>query len=372
VARKKDEETGGASILEKLKADLEKKGKGVHVSILSKSDIARIDTWVSAPTYDLNRIVSGNLFKGIPEKAFTLLVGPEASFKSSFMVLCLAQAQKQGFTPVIIDTEGSWTNEFTSRWGLDADNAIYVYTPWVDQIMVLLGQLILNPEYTKLAIAIDSIGGIERLKLLEDAEKGDVKADQGTLQKDLKRMLKMLVNIAKSKKSQVYAGGHLYGNPSQYGEPEQLGGGFYLRLASDIIIALKKYYIKDDDKNILGSSVKAIARKNRYYPPFQEAVIEIDYQKGINPNAGLLDIALEAGIISGGGAGWYTINSTQEKFQGTSKFDQYVDEVLLKELDEWVQKSGYSTVNKNIAEAEKLIEESEEYKNFKSDWQKEE
>jgi hypothetical protein len=47
------------------------------------------------------------LFKGIPEKTMTLLVGPEASFKSSFMALTMANAQKSGFLPVIFDTEGA-------------------------------------------------------------------------------------------------------------------------------------------------------------------------------------------------------------------------------------------------------------------------
>jgi RecA/RadA recombinase len=55
----------------------------------------------------LNRILSGSLFKGIPEKTMTMLVGPEASFKSSFMCLSMANAQSMGYTPVIIDTEGA-------------------------------------------------------------------------------------------------------------------------------------------------------------------------------------------------------------------------------------------------------------------------
>jgi hypothetical protein len=44
----------------------------------------------------LNRVLSGNIYKGLPEKTMTLLVGPEASFKSSFMCLSMANAQKQG------------------------------------------------------------------------------------------------------------------------------------------------------------------------------------------------------------------------------------------------------------------------------------
>jgi hypothetical protein len=35
------------------------------------------------------------------------LAGPEASFKSSFSCLCAANAQKEGYTPIIIDSEGA-------------------------------------------------------------------------------------------------------------------------------------------------------------------------------------------------------------------------------------------------------------------------
>ena len=362
-------------LMEKLRDDLAKSVQGAHVSVLSKSEIAKIDSWIDSPSYDLNRIISGSLFKGVPAKSFTLLVGPEASFKSSCMAIMTGQAQKEGYLPVILDTEGSWTDEFTSRWGIDGNNALYVYTPWIDEMMVMLGKIIKNPEYRKLALVIDSIGGLERLKLVEDANKGDVKADQGSLQKDIKRMLKMVVNIAKARESVCFAGGHLYGNPSQYGEPEQLGGGKYLRHAADLTIALKKYFIKDGDgkdAKVIGTSIKAVTRKNRYYPPYNEAIVEIDYRKGINKIAGLFDLALEAGIFTGGGAGWYTHVESGEKFQGASKFPEWLEDnspdVILNQIEQWIQTTGYSSINTNVAEAEELLKKSSDYKEAEKEW----
>lgn len=82
--------------LEDLKNKLNKNVKGIHADILSKSKIANINEYVPTPHYDLNRILSGSIYKGIPEKTMTLLVGPEASFKSSFMCLSMANAQKKG------------------------------------------------------------------------------------------------------------------------------------------------------------------------------------------------------------------------------------------------------------------------------------
>jgi RecA/RadA recombinase len=362
-------------MMEKLRDELDKGVKGAHISILSKSEIARISSWINSPSYDLNRIISGSIYKGVPEKSFTLLVGPEASFKSSCMAIMAAEAQKNGYLPVIIDTEGSWTHEFTGRWGLDGDNALYAYTPWIDDIMVLLGKIIKNPEYRKLAILLDSVGGLERLKLIEDAFKGDVKADQGTLQKDIKRMLKMVVNICKARESVGFAGGHLYGNPSQYGEPEQLGGGKYLRHAADLIIALKKSTIKDGDgkdAKIIGTSINAVTRKNRFYPPYNEATVEINYRDGINKFAGMFELALEGEIFTGGGAGWYTHVESGEKFQGASKFSEWLQknspDVILNQIESWIRKTGYSSINVNVAEAEELLKKSEDFKKTEEEW----
>jgi len=342
--------------LKELRDKIAKHAKGTHVSILSQSEIATSTENIPTPAYDLNRIISGSLFRGISNRTFTLFVGPEASGKSSIICLCLAEAQRKGYMPIIIDTEGSWNESFVKRWGMDPTNMLYIYTPWIDKIMVTLGQIISSDD-RKIALAIDSIGALETFKLVDDASGGDVKADQGLLQKNIKRAMKMLQNIAINQESMVFGSGHFYGNPSTYGSPEQIGGGKYMRLAPHIIISLKKskLFENDDKKKIIGNTVKAITLKNRYYPPFQEAIVEIDYRKGINSYAGILNLAIEAGLASIGGS-WFTIND--EKYQGAINATEGLrnDKTILNKLDKWLEQTGYSTINENMAEATKILE----------------
>jgi len=230
--------------LKELRDKIAKKSKGTHISILSESTIASSKESIPTPAYDLNRILSGSLYGGLLSKTLTLFIGPEASGKSSLMCLCLAEAQRKGYKPIIIDTEGAWDTDFVKRWDLNPDDILYIYTPWIDQVCVTLANLIDSGE-TKFAIAVDSIGGLEKKKLLEDSLSGDVKADQGTLQKETKRMLKMLLNICKGQDSLVMMGGHYYGNPTGYGEADKVGGGKFVKLAPDIIVALKNTKIFD-------------------------------------------------------------------------------------------------------------------------------
>lgn len=345
-------------VLEDLEKKITNKAKGTHVSTLSQSEIATDKTWIKTPAYDLNRILSGSLYRGLPTRSFSVIVGPEHSFKSSFMCLCLAEAQQEGYTPVIFDTEGGWTKKFVERWGLDPDNALYIYTPWVENLQVSLAQ-ILTSQYSNLAIALDSIGGLDKYKLINDAESGDPKQDQGGLARDIKKGLKILVNIVKSYNSIAIAGGHFYGNPNSYGGADEIGGGKSVKLFPDIIISLKNAKILDNNKNVIGSEVTAITRKNRFYPPFNEAKLRINYIDGINRYAGLPEVAIKAGLVEQRGS-WVVNTKTGEKVQGVNNFQSLMTDDLLNDINEYIKTTGYSTYNENVADAEKLAQEPEE------------
>ena len=341
--------------LEELKKKIQKNVKGVHVDVLSKSNIAQINNWIPTPHYDLNRVLSGSIFKGLPEKTLTALVGPESSFKSSFMCLTMANAQKQGYIPVIIDTEGAWNSFFVKNWGLDSDNILYVYSPFIDEVIRVIGSLLNSGE--KYIIGIDSIGNLETEKLEKELLDGEEpKADMGVLQKKIKRMLKILLAVCKKQNSIALIAGHYYGNPSQYGAAESIGGGYHMRLAPHIIISLKKSKILDGSKNVVGNRIKAITLKNRYYPAFQETLIDINYREGINKYSGLIDVAMEAGFIERNG-GWYTNTVTGDKCQGVANINEIFNNDMLKELNKYIEKTGYSSVNLEMESTLKKVED---------------
>ena len=142
----------------------------------------------------MNRILSGKLNGGLTSRNLCAIVGPEHSFKSSFMALCMSNAQKNGYKPIIIDTEGGCDDTFCKRWGLDTDNLYYIYTPWISEVKSILAQIKESGE-EKLVIGLDSVGGLDRLKSYNDALAGEPKADQGLLQKEIRSTLKLFLNI---------------------------------------------------------------------------------------------------------------------------------------------------------------------------------
>lgn len=350
--------------LNTLKNKISSNIKGIHVSKLSESTIATTHEFIATPALDLNRILSGSLKSGIPNKGLVAIVGPEHTMKSSFMILCMVKAQKMGYTPVILDTEGAITDEFCKRWGLDPENCLYVYTPYVDELLPVLAQLKESGE-KKYIIGLDSVGGLEMLKLFSDSLDGQAKADQGQLQKWIRKLLKIMLNICVSQESIGIVTGHMYGSPNQY-KPEDIGGGKAMKLFPNIIIRLDKKVKKEGGKKegkIVGSIIEAATMKNRWYPPFQTATIDIDYIQGINKYAGMVDLGMEAGLIERSGA-WYSYKGKRLGQGGVNatealiKIDGFIDEV-----DTWLKTTKYSTVNKEIEEImsmeESIMEEED-------------
>lgn len=352
VAKKAEAECEQSAVnsLVSLRDKLAKAAKGVHVSILSESDLADRNDWVETPGYDLNRIISGDMRKGLPWKTFWALVAPEASGKSSLMALIAAKAREsRNSIVVIIDSEGAWSKEFVSRWGLDPSQIIYIYTPWIDEIKTVLANIIDGTD-KNLIICLDSVGGIEKKKIQEDALKGDPKADQGTLQKELKPMYKMLANIVKTKDSIAIMSAHFYGNPGGYGTGEEVGGGKYLKLAVDGIISFKKAKLYNSAKEVIGNSLKVMCMKNRFYPPFNEATMEINFESGVNKYAGILQLAEECGLVDHTGNTFTYIanDGTEMKRVGENNAKKILEvygEEIVDKLNEYIQKTGFSTIN---------------------------
>lgn len=346
---------------EELQKSIKKAVKGAHVSVLSESDIAVNRFWIETPALDLNRILSGSLFKGIQSRNLLALVGPEHSMKSSMMVLCMAAAQKQGKKCIIIDTEGGVNDEFCRRWGLNPDETLYIYTPWIHEVKSVIAQIKETGE-EDWVIGIDSVGGLDRYKSQVDALAGEPKADQGLLQKEIRGVLKLLLNICIGQNSIGIVNGHLYGKPSSVPMPDQIGGGKAMKLFPSILVTLKKEIMHETSAKtspVIGNKITATTVKNRIYPPYQKATVMLDYKNGLNELGGIMELAIEAGLVDVAGS-WYSYKNERlgqgiiNAMEGLKRFPD-----ILKELDKWLETTGYSKVSTEVKEAVEIIEEEE-------------
>ena len=348
TVKKKVVEDKVVGMFDTLKAKIHKANKGIHCEVMSESNIATVSSWVPFPTYDLNRIVSGNLFKGIPEKSLTLLVGAEHTFKSSLAVLTAKSALKEGFKPIIFDTEGGITGEFAKRWGLDLEKCLYVYSPWIEEIKSSIAQIKESQEQ-KFCIILDSIGGLDKIKSYDDAVKGDFKSDMGQLARAIKSTLKILVNVIKTQNSIGVITSHFYSSSGIIPMPDSVVGGKAVLLLPDIIIYLKKAGKTDTTKSGADKLINTSTIKNRFYPTNKFGQVSINYEDGIDDFAGMIEIAVDMDIIEKKGGGNYSykndlISRGYENVLLEISSNKNLKSNILNDIDKKLENSGYSTL----------------------------
>jgi recombination protein RecA len=190
-----------------------------------------------------------------------------------------------------------------------------------------------------------------------------MKADQGLLQKEIRGMLKLFLNICIKQNSIGIATGHMYGSPTM-GSGDQVGGGKAMKLFPSILIQLWKQHIYDlpnDKKNrvIIGSEIAATTLKNRTYPPFQKATVQLDYQNGVQPYAGILDLAIKADLIQKSGS-WYSYGD-ERLGQGAETANKALEGIptLLDDINKWLAETGFSTFDQELKDAEDLLKKEE-------------
>jgi len=345
--------------IEEMKSKLLNLSKGSIITEFSEES-DKISDWFTIPSYDLNRILSGSLFKTVQAKNHLALVGEETTGKSSIAALIAKDCQNKGYIPIIIDCEGNWSAnnaEFCKRWGLDINNMLFIKSIWIEDISLEMARIAEN-KMENMVIIIDSLGAMDSKKVLADAlDKNDIKADQGQLAKRIKRLLKIIVSLVKFNNSILLTCGHIYSDPNSFSE--KLYGGNYFKLSSDIILRLFKYPIyenpsaqtKKDKGKVVGNEIIAFTQKNRIAPEKQEAKINIEYTKGFDKLAGIIDLCLNIGFITRSGA-WYTCETLKIKSQGVKNLKEDIlasdYHPLLEKIEEYLKTTGYSSVNKDL------------------------
>lgn len=321
-----------------------------EATFLSENALCNVDTWYDTGCYALNAILSGKLKDGgVPKGRIVIFAGPSQTGKTLLVNKILGLAQKRGIVPVIFDTEFAIDKTTTAGVGLDPDKTKYVPVYTVEsarnQISTFLDSVVENNMQGKFIISVDSLGNLASSKEVSDTDKDKGAADMGTRAKALKSMLRLLTYKAGRAGVTILCTNHTYSDPvSLYPSlvQNQSGGSGPLYMASVIVQLAKKNEraensddeaILPEAKNFNGVTLRALTVKNRFVPPFLEASIHLNYLTGLDKYSGLLEMAVNHGLIAQTGSTYAKADGTKLGYAKNFTKDKKFFEDLIPQLD---------------------------------------
>ncbi len=287
-----------------------------HACFLNESTLSTVDKWYDTGSYVLNAIISGKIKDGgIPNGRLTMLYSESMCGKSLFVQKILANAQKQGVTPVIFDTENAIDPDGAARLGLDISKVKYVPVFSVEQcrndLFKFLTAVNEKQLYGKFIVAIDSLGNLQSQMEMSRLEKDSHSMDMGTRARAIRTLLLNAVQLGALTKTAIIATNHLYDNPGELHPTliKNMPGGKSCVYLPSVGIQLSRKPVKDDalkgetgklaalQRNYVGLILRALTAKNRFIKQYLEGEVYVSFDTGVNKYYGLLDLAVGLGII---------------------------------------------------------------------------
>ena len=374
----------------KLKDVVKTIQKSTGAESLDESSYAEVKEFLDTGSLALNRVLTGDIHKGIPVGRITTLFGQSGSGKSLIAANTAALALKNNLIDVvyIFDSEGGTLVNIFKQHGVDMSKVNHIPVASIEQcstkmlqtydMLVKARQEYLadpdNNDNVRALCILDSYGALAADKLMNDAvNKDKTSMDMGIGAKLKNNMMRGLMMRVVQSNATLLIVNHEYQDPSAMfaSKVHAMAGGLGIQFASHVILQMEKLLVKAADTEFMtglerddasvgffkGNKMKAFVVKNRVCKPAYSAVMFIDFNTGISKYDGLIDDAVKFGYLTEVRGGY--VCKTYSDKRGTYKDLMTKPEIWETFLEEFNAKSIEAmSYSNSIARELDKIEES--------------
>lgn len=256
---------------------------------------------------------------GYPRGRIIEVYGPESSGKTTVSLHAIAAVQKDGGTAAFIDAEHALDPKYARALGVDVDELLLSQPDTGEQALEIAEALVSSGAID--IVVIDSVAAlVPRAEI--DGEMGDSHMGlQARLMSQALRKLSGTIN--KTKTICLFINQVREKIGVMFGNPETTPGGRALKFYSSVRLEVRRAEtIKEGKDNFTGNRTKIKVVKNKVAPPFKTAFVDIMYGEGISHVGELIELGVDADIITKAGA-WYSYGD-ERIGQGRENSKQYL------------------------------------------------
>jgi recombination protein RecA len=291
---------------------------------------------------------------GVPRGRIVEIYGPEASGKTTIALSIAAEAQKAGGTAAFVDAEHALDPIRAQELGVNLDELLVSQPDTGEQALEIVETLVRSGALD--VVVVDSVAALVPRAEIE-GEMGD--AMVGVQARLMSQALRKLTGaISKSKTVVVFTNQLRQKIGVMFGNPETTSGGLALKFYASVRMDTRKIETLKDGDEAIGSRHRVRIVKNKVAPPFKVAEFDILNKGGISKAGGIVDVALDLGIVTKSGA-FYRYGE-QMLGQGKATAIEALSEnaKLMKEVEEkvWKEVKAGKAVEEKVIGAEVIDE----------------